>query len=94
MTSYQRLKRKYEMLLEREELFKNVLTIATLPPKVETDKQGNMSFTQYYYCKATKELDKIAREELMRWVVQNLDKERILKLLEIKEQVEKLCQKN
>lgn len=94
MNSYQRLKQKYESLLESQKVFKNALTIATLPPKIETDEQGNMSFTQYYYCKATKELDKIAKEELMRWVVRNLDKERVLKLLEIKEQVEKLCQKN
>lgn len=91
MNSYQRLKAKYEQLLESQEVFKNALTIASLPPKIETDEKGNMSFTQQFYCKATKELDKVAREELMRWVVRNLDKERVLKLLEIKEQVEKLC---
>ena len=94
MNSYQRLKAKYEQLLESQEVFKNALTIVSLPPEIKTDKNGNMTFTQKVYCEATKQLNDMAKEKLMRWVVQNLDKERVLKLLEIKEQVEKIWRKN
>lgn len=87
MTSYQKLKLKYEKAQAQNNLFKNALSIHRKQETTINDN-GNLSLQEKMFIQRNKILDERIKEELVYWVVENLDKESVMKLLEMKERLE------
>lgn len=86
MTSYQKLKYKCEYLEGQVNIFKNALTACSTGPKLELNN-GVAHLTEGYQIIRNK-IDEECKEELQKWVAENLDIETISHLLKIKEELE------
>lgn len=86
-SSYQKLKSKCDYLQRQVDIFKGALTIYGAPPETITIEDGSISFQERIFIQRNKLFDEQIKQELNRWVAFNLDKESVLKLLEIKEKM-------
>ncbi len=87
MTSYQRLKQKCEYLQMQVDMFKNALTIVRQEPQVVEDfSADSVSLAmRALYSIRENEIDKEMKERLNHWVAMNLDRETIMRLLDMKD---------
>lgn len=91
MTSYQKLKEKCEslesqndILQRRIDIFKNALTIARTTTSNIIISDREVGIAEKIVIQRSKNLEELERKELSKWVADNLDKETVLKLLEMK----------
>lgn len=89
MTSYQKLKAKCEYLQSQVDIFKNALTVARQEPQLLKERNGNYSFVEKIAIQRNKIYDERIKQELTKWVAENLDKKTIKHLLKTKEKLEK-----
>ena len=96
ISSYQKLKMRIKHLILINEhlksdlfIFKDALTYYCPPPKIERDENMNfINFSQSFVVAATKKLHEHEKQELSRWVALNLDKDSVLELLKLKEDIQ------
>ena len=87
MNSYQKLKAKCDYLESQVRLFKKALTIY-YTPLMETHEDGSMTYASKILIQQNELIDEQIKLELQRWVAKNLDKESIMRLLELKKEIE------
>lgn len=89
MTSYQRLKMKYNEAKKFSDMFKKALIIEQTvePVREETMNDGSILGTlECSYHVYANAVDEEIKKELSRWVALNLDKETVMHLLNMKEE--------
>lgn len=87
MTSYQKLKLKCEKLEGQIRLFKNALTIVEVNPETVIGDDANVSIIMRMAIERNKIRDERIRHELQCWVAENLDRDTIMYLLDLKEKL-------
>lgn len=88
MTSYQKLKFKCEQLEGKISFLKNALTIYEAQPEPVTEEDGSVSLGVRFAVVRNKLVNEECKRQLQLFVAENLDEKTIMKLLEIKKELE------
>lgn len=88
MSSYQKLKFKCEQLEGQLNFLKNALTIYQAVPEPVANEDGSVSLEMRWAVVRNKMVNEECKRQLQFWVAENLDEKTIMRLLEMKKELE------